>query len=103
MVLLVWMCFSIRFLFFSHWDILLLPPILILLDEFHKNIQDHEQLPGDWNSEAIGRHMQEDSKFKEQRENFASFDISTDHDPGRITKNRNKISSQFKLDYSKKN
>ncbi|GFT79534.1 hypothetical protein TNCV_1325971 [Trichonephila clavipes] len=75
MILLVWVCFSIRFLFFSYWDILLLPPILILFDEFRKNIQHHENLSGDSNSEAIGRQTQEDSKFKDQRKSLISLDI----------------------------
>ncbi|GFY57545.1 hypothetical protein TNIN_467401 [Trichonephila inaurata madagascariensis] len=57
-----------------YWDILLLPPILILLDGFHNNIQDHEELSGDSNPEARGRHTQE-SKFKEQKKHFTSLDI----------------------------
>ncbi|GFY76638.1 hypothetical protein TNIN_26831 [Trichonephila inaurata madagascariensis] len=72
-ILLVWVCFSIRFLFFSYWDIVFLPPILILLDGLH-NIEDHEQVSGDSNPEAGGRYTQ-GSKFKEQKKHFTSLDI----------------------------
>ncbi|GFQ80838.1 hypothetical protein TNCT_704391 [Trichonephila clavata] len=75
MILLVWVCFSIRFLFFSYWDILLWPPILLLVNEFNKNIQNHELSSGDSEPEAIGRHTQEESKFKEQKKRLTSLDF----------------------------
>ncbi|GFU05007.1 hypothetical protein TNCV_4496621 [Trichonephila clavipes] len=76
MILLLWVCFTIRFLFFSYWDILILPPILILIDSarFHNNTQDQEHLSEDTNPEAKSHHTQ-DSKFKEQRKHFTSLDI----------------------------
>ncbi|GFR29903.1 hypothetical protein TNCT_640041 [Trichonephila clavata] len=75
MILLVWAWFSIRFLFFSYWEILFLPPILVLLDGFYNTttIRREKQL-GDSNPEALGRHTQEDSKFQEQRKHSASLD-----------------------------
>ncbi|GFU04909.1 hypothetical protein TNCV_1290211 [Trichonephila clavipes] len=75
MILLLWVCFTIRFLFFSYWDILILPPILILIDtaRFH-NTQDQEHLSGVTNPEARDRHTQ-DSKVKDQRKHFTSLDI----------------------------
>ncbi|GFV25666.1 hypothetical protein TNCV_3851501 [Trichonephila clavipes] len=56
-----------------YWDIVFLPPILILLDGLH-NIEDHEQVSGDSNPEARGHHTQ-GSKFKEQKKHFTSLDI----------------------------
>ncbi|GFY40091.1 hypothetical protein TNIN_423441 [Trichonephila inaurata madagascariensis] len=73
MILLVWACFTIRFLFFSYWDIVYLPPILLLLDGFQRN--NDEQLSGDSDPEAIGRHTQEDRKFKKKGKHTASLDI----------------------------
>ncbi|GFR22868.1 hypothetical protein TNCT_16711 [Trichonephila clavata] len=59
----------------SYWDILLLPPILLLVNEFNKNIQNHELSSGDSEPEAIGRHTQEESKFKEQKKRLTSLDF----------------------------
>ncbi|GFT11474.1 hypothetical protein TNCV_2522961 [Trichonephila clavipes] len=60
----------------AYWDILILPPILILIDSarFHNNTQDQEHLSGDTNPEAKSHHTH-DSKFKEQRKHFTSLDI----------------------------
>ncbi|GFS58690.1 hypothetical protein TNCV_4518371 [Trichonephila clavipes] len=75
MILLVWLCFSIQFLFFSYWNILILPPILLLFDEFNKYIQNHQTLAGDSEPEEIVHHTEDDSKFKEQRKHYTSLDI----------------------------
>ncbi|GFQ77797.1 hypothetical protein TNCT_352361 [Trichonephila clavata] len=75
MILLVWLYVAIRFLFFSYWDIVFLPPILLLLDGFQNNITSHQNLSGDSDPEAIGRRTQKDSKFKKQGKHSASLNI----------------------------
>ncbi|GFR01521.1 hypothetical protein TNCT_430731 [Trichonephila clavata] len=74
MILLLWVRFSIRFLFFSYWDILLLPPLIILLAGFQKNNNmHHEKQSGDLDPEAKGRHKQEDTKLQEQKKHCISL------------------------------
>ncbi|GFY73831.1 hypothetical protein TNIN_14711 [Trichonephila inaurata madagascariensis] len=74
-ILLVWAWFAIRFLFFNYWDILLLPPILLLLDGFHDNYTKiHEKQPGDGDPEAKGHTTEEDSKFQECYKHTISLD-----------------------------
>ncbi|GFQ69009.1 hypothetical protein TNCT_642971 [Trichonephila clavata] len=73
-ILLVWAWFAIRFLFFNYWDILLLPPIILLLDGFHeKNTKNHEKKPGDEDPKAKGHTMEEDSKFQERYKHTISL------------------------------
>ncbi|GFV50578.1 hypothetical protein TNCV_3122751 [Trichonephila clavipes] len=74
-ILLVWVCCSIRFLFFSYWDIVFLPPLLLLFDAFQNNNNIQGQLSGDLDPEARGHRKQEDKKLKKQGKHTASLDI----------------------------
>ncbi|GFX87948.1 hypothetical protein TNCV_4374131 [Trichonephila clavipes] len=74
-ILHVWVWFTIRFLFLNCWDILLLPPILLLLDGFHEiNTKKHEKQLGDGDPEAKGHTTEEDSKFQERYKHTISLD-----------------------------
>ncbi|GFU72627.1 hypothetical protein TNCV_4838551 [Trichonephila clavipes] len=42
-ILLVWLYFTIRILFVTHWDALFLPPILIILDSLFEDSQSNIQ------------------------------------------------------------
>ncbi|GFU37772.1 hypothetical protein TNCV_1466351 [Trichonephila clavipes] len=42
-ILLVWLYFSIRILFVSYWDVLFLPPILIILDSLFEGSKSDSQ------------------------------------------------------------
>ncbi|GFT31722.1 hypothetical protein NPIL_546201 [Nephila pilipes] len=72
-ILLVWFLFSIRFLFFSYWDILFLPPILIILDGlFKENIKKEEQQRGDKSPLGIG--AQKDNQIQERLKHSIDLD-----------------------------
>ncbi|GFW89247.1 hypothetical protein TNCV_4934151 [Trichonephila clavipes] len=58
-----------------YWDILFLPPLLILFDAFQNNNSIPGQLSGDSDPEARGHRKQEDIKFKKQGKHTASLDI----------------------------
>ncbi|GFV81878.1 hypothetical protein TNCV_1057651 [Trichonephila clavipes] len=74
MILLSWVWFTIKFLFFSYWEILFWPSIILLLDgSRHVNISDQERIPGDMDPEANGRTTQE-YKFQEQNKHSTSLD-----------------------------
>ncbi|GFS96185.1 hypothetical protein TNCV_1141561 [Trichonephila clavipes] len=76
MILLLWVWYSIRFLFFSYWDILLSLPIIILLHGLQKNNNIHlGNQSGDWDPKAKSYHAQEDTKLKEQKKLSTSLDI----------------------------
>ncbi|GFY64481.1 hypothetical protein TNIN_457501 [Trichonephila inaurata madagascariensis] len=67
---------SIRFFFFSYWDILLLPPLIVLLERLQKNNNIHcGKQSGDWDPEAKGLHTQEDTKLQETRKHSISVDL----------------------------
>ncbi|GFY57129.1 hypothetical protein TNIN_409621 [Trichonephila inaurata madagascariensis] len=76
MILMVWVYFSIRFLFFSYWGIVFLPPLFLLFDEFQNN-NSQGQLLEDSDPEARGHRTKEDRKFKKQGKPTASLDILT--------------------------
>ncbi|GFY79241.1 hypothetical protein TNIN_91081 [Trichonephila inaurata madagascariensis] len=89
MILLFWVCFSIRFLFFSSCDILFLPPLLLLFDAFQNNNNIQGQLSGDSDPEAKRPPDTGGQKIQEERETYSKFRyINTDHDTGRAAKNR---------------
>ncbi|GFR19649.1 hypothetical protein TNCT_121881 [Trichonephila clavata] len=71
-ILLIWAWFTIRFLFFNHWDILLLPPILMMLDGFYTdNIRNCEKESGDSDPQATGRTTQEDTKIQDRKHSIS--------------------------------
>ncbi|GFY45051.1 hypothetical protein TNIN_34331 [Trichonephila inaurata madagascariensis] len=73
-ILLVSAWFAIRFLLFNYWDILLLPPIILLLDEFHeKSTKNQEKQPGDVDPKAKGHTAEENSKFQEHYKHTISL------------------------------
>ncbi|GFY47347.1 hypothetical protein TNIN_209021 [Trichonephila inaurata madagascariensis] len=75
MILFAWMWFTIKFLFFSYWEIMFWPPIILLLHgSLHFNTLNKERIPGDSDPKAFGRTTQEDSKFKESYEHSSSLD-----------------------------
>ncbi|GFR05632.1 hypothetical protein TNCT_588441 [Trichonephila clavata] len=75
MILLAWVWFIIRFLFFSYWEILFWLPIILLLDgSCHVNTLEQERIPGDMDPEAFGHIALEECKFKETNEHSASLD-----------------------------
>ncbi|GFW89268.1 hypothetical protein TNCV_4934361 [Trichonephila clavipes] len=74
MILLVWVYVSIRFFFFSYWDIVFLPPLILLFDAFQNN-SIQEQLSADLDPKSIGCRTQEDKKFKKPGKHTASLDI----------------------------
>ncbi|GFT11495.1 hypothetical protein TNCV_2523141 [Trichonephila clavipes] len=76
MILLLWVWYSIRFLFFSYWDILLSLPIIILLHGLQKNNNIHlGKQSGDWDPKAKRYHTQEGTKMQEQKKLSTSLDI----------------------------
>ncbi|GFR13216.1 hypothetical protein TNCT_142051 [Trichonephila clavata] len=79
MILLAWVWFTIKFLFFSYWEILFWPPIILLLDgSLHLNTLHQERIPGDMDPEAIGHTTQEDCKFRETFSQFGQIDTKID-------------------------
>ncbi|GFR25327.1 hypothetical protein TNCT_199861 [Trichonephila clavata] len=75
MILLAWVWFTIKFLFFSYWEILFWPPIILLLDgSRHVSILDQEKIPGDLDPVAFGRTTQETCKIQEQYKHSADLD-----------------------------
>ncbi|GFW89300.1 hypothetical protein TNCV_4934681 [Trichonephila clavipes] len=74
-ILLLWVFVSIRFFFFSYWDIVFLPPLLLLFDAFQNGNNIQGQLSGDLEPKSIVRRAQEDRKFKKQGKHTASLDI----------------------------
>ncbi|GFY43928.1 hypothetical protein TNIN_208401 [Trichonephila inaurata madagascariensis] len=76
MILLAWVWFTIKFLFFSYWEILFWPIIILLLDgSRHVNTLDQERIPGDMDPESLGRTTQETCKIQDQYKHSASLDI----------------------------
>ncbi|GFY57516.1 hypothetical protein TNIN_405161 [Trichonephila inaurata madagascariensis] len=75
MILLAWVWFTIRFLYFSYWEILFWPPIILLLDgSRHFNTLHQKRIPGYLDPEAIDHSTQEDCKFQERYKHSASLD-----------------------------
>ncbi|GFY77556.1 hypothetical protein TNIN_393111 [Trichonephila inaurata madagascariensis] len=75
MILFAWVWFTISFLFFSYWEILFWPPIIILLHgSRHVNTSHQERIMGDRDPKAIGHSTQEDCKFQNRYTHTASLD-----------------------------
>ncbi|GFY73807.1 hypothetical protein TNIN_202751 [Trichonephila inaurata madagascariensis] len=74
MILLTWVWFTIQFLFFSYWEILFWPPIILLLHgSRHVNTSHQERIPGDLDPEAIGQTTQEGCKYQDIYTHTASL------------------------------
>ncbi|GFV75742.1 hypothetical protein TNCV_1756701 [Trichonephila clavipes] len=74
-ILLAWVWFTVKFLFFSYWEILFWPLIILLLDgSRHGNTLDEEQMPGDMDPRAFGHTTKEHCKIRDQYKHLASLD-----------------------------
>ncbi|GFR15728.1 hypothetical protein TNCT_286861 [Trichonephila clavata] len=74
MILLAWVWFTIKFLFFSYWEILFWPLIIYLLDGSRHFNTLHEERTGGLDPEAFGRSTQVDCKIQEQYKHSADLD-----------------------------
>ncbi|GFW74821.1 hypothetical protein TNCV_5138001 [Trichonephila clavipes] len=75
MILLAWVWFTIQFLFFSYWEILFWPTIILLLHGSRRvNTSHQERILGDLDPEAISQTTQEDCKYRDKHTHTASLD-----------------------------
>ncbi|GFY55346.1 hypothetical protein TNIN_437651 [Trichonephila inaurata madagascariensis] len=78
-ILLVWLYFTIRILFVTYWDVLFLPPILIILDSlFEDSKSDNQTQTGD--HFQVRKKKSENNKEvkKEQDQNLTVKEIDSE-------------------------
>ncbi|GFU49890.1 hypothetical protein NPIL_306401 [Nephila pilipes] len=73
-ILLVWLLFTIRFIFVSHWEILFLWPTLLVLDGLLQDNTTNQKNPGDKSPRANGINTQENLKIQEQWKHSMDLD-----------------------------
>ncbi|GFS92721.1 hypothetical protein NPIL_160591 [Nephila pilipes] len=74
MILLVWLFFTFRFIFISHWEILFLWPVLIFLDGLIQQNITKQKEQGDNNPRGIGINPQEMTKIQEPQKHTMDLD-----------------------------
>ncbi|GFV49835.1 hypothetical protein TNCV_1391171 [Trichonephila clavipes] len=78
-ILLVWLYFTIRILFVTYWDVLFLPPILIILDSLFEGSKSDSQAQTEDTFQATKKDSKNNKAVnKEQDENLTVKEIDSE-------------------------